>query len=74
MNKDDERFNGANWQVAYLARELRQKKAIAFSCLEDEADLYIKQLSSFSSSYPIMKTKTYKPETREVFLEITNAF
>lgn len=72
--QDSGAFLGAKWQVAYLARELRHNKQVAFSCTQDEADMYFKELSSFYNSQPIMKSKQYKPGTKEVFIEIANAF
>ena len=67
-------FGMENWQIAYLARELRHKKNIAFSCASHEADFIISQLSSFSNSAPIMKNKTNKPDSNLVYLEVKYAF
>lgn len=72
QTKNNNQFKLANWQAAYLARELRHKKSVAFSCLDTEADMFLEQLSFFSNSKPIMKTKEYKADSNEVFLEITS--
>ena len=73
-NKRKLPFGMANWQIAYLARELRHKKNIAFSCASEEAEFIINQLSFFCNSAPIMKNKTKKPGSNLVYLEVANAF
>lgn len=59
-----------SWQIAYAARELRQKKTVTLSCLKNEASLVLEQLSSFSNSNPQMTKATNKPNSKEVYLEI----
>ena len=62
--------NIINWQIAYAARELRQKKAVTLSCLQSETQRVLEQLSSFSNSSPVMTKSSNKPNSKEVFLEI----
>ena len=61
-----------NWQIAYAARELRQKGGVTLSCLKAEAGMVIDQLSSFSNSRPIMTKATIKLNSDEVYIEIFN--
>ena len=62
--------NIVDWQIAYAARELRQKKRVTLSCLESERALLLERLGSFSNSSPVMASTVNKPNSREVFLEI----
>ena len=64
----------ANWQIAYVARELRQKKTVTISCLQSETSNVIEQLSSFSNSSPVMRKTISKPNSGEVFLEIVDIY
>lgn len=59
-----------NWQIAYTARELRHNKTVTISCLKSEAGLVLEQLSSFSNLSSIKSKTTYKPNSKEVYLEI----
>lgn len=59
-----------SWQIAYAARELRQKKTVTLSCQKNETALVLEQLSSFSNSNPQMTKATHKPNSQEVYLEI----
>ena len=58
------------WQIAYAARELRQKKVVTLNCLKSEAQTVLEQLSSFSNSSPVMAKSSNKPNSKEIFLEI----
>ena len=60
-----------NWQMAYAARELRHNKSVTLSCLKGEAGIVLQQLGSFSNSNPINTKTVNKPNSKEVFLEIT---
>lgn len=66
--------NITSWQIAYVARELRQKKQVTVSCLKNEMDIVLEQLSSFSNSNPKMTKSTTKPNSKEVYLEIIDTF
>ncbi len=61
-----------NWQVAYVARQLRKEKRVTVTCLMNEADSLIEQLNSFSSPNPFLSRTTNKPNSNEVYLEICN--
>lgn len=62
-----------DWQIAYAARELRQKKIITLTCLKSETNQVLEQLSSFSNSHPLMTKATTKPySSKEVYLEIVD--
>lgn len=60
-----------NWQIAYLARDLRHNKKITVNCSKHEASYIIEQLNSFSSPYPIISKTTYKPNSQEIYLEVS---
>ena len=62
------------WQIAYAARQLRQRKSVTLSCLSNEKDLLLAELSSFSNSKPIMTNSINKPNSSEVFVEIIDTF
>ena len=72
MSLNYKESNIVDWQMAYAARELRQKKKVTLSCLESERSLVLEKLSSFSNSSPIMASTVNKPNSREVFLEIVD--
>ncbi len=72
MNQQYNNSNIVDWQIAYAARELRQKKRVTLSCLESERTLLLERLGSFSNSSPIMANSTSKPNSNEVFLEIVD--
>ena len=59
-----------NWQIAYVARELRHNKTVTLSCLKNETDIVLKQLSSFSNSSPIKMKTVKKPNSQEVLVEV----
>ena len=61
-----------NWQVAYVARQLRKEKRVTLTCLENEAGMLLDQLNSFSNTNPLMSKTVNKPNSNEIFLEIVN--
>lgn len=61
-----------NWQMAYVARELRHNKTVTLSCLKTEADDLLKQLGSFSNTGPIKTKVVNKPNSKEILLEIAD--
>ena len=60
------------WQIAYVAKKLRQEKTVTLTCLQSETPLIIEMLSTFSNSNPILRQSVSKPNSQEVFLEIVN--
>lgn len=60
------------WQIAYAARELRHKKTVTLSCLKSERALVIEQMNSFSYKRPIITHTIEIPDSKEIYLEITN--
>ena len=72
QNNKKESTHIVKWQIAYAARELRQKKSVTLNCLEGECGLVLEQLKSFSNSYPVTMKTISKPNSREVFLEIAD--
>lgn len=60
------------WQVAYAARELRQKKTITLSCFTTEASALIEELKTYSNCSPIMKKSIFEPNSNKVFVEIVD--
>lgn len=60
-----------NWQIAYLARDLRHNKKIIVNCLKQEAFYILEQLNSFSSPYPIISKTIDKPNSQEIYLEVS---
>lgn len=61
-----------NWQIAYVARQLRKEKRVTLTCLENEAGILMEQLNSFSNTNPLMSKTINKPNSKEIFLEIVN--
>lgn len=70
-NPKDNSHNLLNWQVAYIARDLRHNKKITLSCLKGEAESIIEQLNYFSSANPIITKTISKPDSREIYLEVS---
>lgn len=62
----------ANWQIAYVARQLRKEKRVTLTCLENEAGFLMEQLNSFSNTNSLMSKTVNKPNSNEIFLEIVN--
>ena len=60
------------WQIAYVAKKLRQEKKVTLTCLQSETPLIIELLSSFCNSNPVLRQTVCKPNSQEVFLEIVN--
>ncbi len=60
------------WQIAYVAKTLRQEKKVTITCLQSETPLIIEMLSAFSNSNPILRQAVSKPNSQEVLLEIVN--
>ena len=60
------------WQIAYVAKQLRQEKKVTITCLQSETPLIIEMLRAFSNSNPILRQSIGKPNSQEVFLEIVN--
>ena len=60
------------WQIAYVAKKLRQEKKVTITCLQSETPLIIEMLSAFSNSHPILRQTVGKPNSQEVCLEIIN--
>ena len=60
------------WQIAYVAKKLRQEKVVTLTCLQSETPFIIEMLSAFSNSNPILKQAIHKPNSQEMFLEIVN--
>ena len=65
--------NQVGWEIAYTARELRQKGSATFRCNQREANIVLEKLSLFSNSKPIMANSFTNPiSNNEIFLEIIN--
>ena len=62
-----------NWRIAYAARELRQNNVVTLSCLRQEKDIILEELSLFSNSCLKVKKTITKPDSKEIFLEIVEA-
>ncbi len=60
------------WEIAYVAKKLRQEKTVTLTCLQSETSLIIEMLRSFSNSNPILRQTICKPNSQEVLLEIVN--
>ncbi|OGI10422.1 MAG: hypothetical protein A3I68_07425 [Candidatus Melainabacteria bacterium RIFCSPLOWO2_02_FULL_35_15] len=60
------------WQIAYVAKKLRQEKKVTLTCLQSETPLIIEMLRSFCNSNPVLRQAICKPNSQEVFLEIVN--
>ena len=60
------------WQIAYVAKKLRQEKVVTISCMNTETSSIIEMLKSFSNSNPILSRILPKPNSQEVLLEIIN--
>ena len=60
------------WQIAYVAKKLRQENIVTITCLQSETPLIMEMLSAFSNSNPILKQSVCKPNSQEVCLEIVN--
>ena len=66
--------NVNDWEIAYIAKELRQKKRATLSCSDAERSTVLEKLSLFSNSSPILKNTFSMPHSNEVFMEIVEIF
>lgn len=62
----------SNWEIAYVARQLRKEKRVTLTCLETEAGFLMEKLNSFSNTNPLTSKTVSKPNSNEIFLEIVN--
>jgi hypothetical protein len=60
------------WQIAYIARDLRKQKTVTLSCHVGETDYLLEQINTFSSPAPVTSKMVGRPNSNEVFLELTN--
>ena len=63
-----------NWRIAYAARELRHNNSVTLSCLSQEKEMVLQELSLFSNSSPQVRNTIIKPDSKEIFLEIIEAY
>jgi|GEM_PF-2178387 len=61
-----------NWQIAYVARDLRKQKTVTLTCHVGETDYLLEQINTFSSPAPVTSKAVGIPNSNEVFLELTN--